>query len=141
MDSSRRVYENALRNCAAQALAWKSSSSILLRCTYEDEVVGEYFADLFVEEQIIIEVKTAEAIATEHEAQLVNYLKPPAYQVGLLLNFGPKAEFRRRVFTQSVPRVAIQPKSAFIRVPFPLPNVIRSESEINPTTIPLNPEP
>jgi GxxExxY protein len=48
---------------------------------------------------ILVEIKVAQAIAPEHEAQLLNYLKATGYQVGLILNFGPKAEFRRKAFT------------------------------------------
>jgi GxxExxY protein len=66
---------------------------------FEDEIVGEYYADLLINNVILIELKAAQAIAKEHEAQLLNYLKATGYQVGLILNFGPKAEFRRKVMT------------------------------------------
>jgi GxxExxY protein len=66
---------------------------------FEGEVVGEYFADLLVEGVLIIELKAAKVIAPEHETQLINYLRATGHEVGLLLNFGPKAEFRRKVFT------------------------------------------
>ena len=51
-----------------------------------------------VEDKVIIEVKTADGIAKEHEAQLVNYLKATEIEVGLLLNFGSKAQFKRKIF-------------------------------------------
>ncbi len=60
--------------------------------------VGEYFADIVVEERIIIELKAAESLCLEHEAQLLNYLKATSMEVGLLFNFGLKPEFRRRVY-------------------------------------------
>jgi len=63
-----------------------------------EEVVGEYFADLVVNGVVIIEVKAAKALADEHEAQLLNYLKATHFEVGLLLNFGPKAEIKRKAF-------------------------------------------
>jgi GxxExxY protein len=65
---------------------------------YDGQLVGEYFADLVVSELIILEIKAAKALATEHEAQLLNYLKATPYEVGLLLNFGPKPETKRRSF-------------------------------------------
>jgi GxxExxY protein len=66
---------------------------------FEDEVVGEYFADIVVASKIIIEVKAAEAIAKDRESQILNYLKATGYQVGLILNFGPKPSFVRKAST------------------------------------------
>jgi len=61
--------------------------------------VGLYFADLTVENVVIVELKAAEALCEEHEFQLINYLKATEIEVGLLLNFGKKPEFRRKVFS------------------------------------------
>jgi GxxExxY protein len=61
-------------------------------------VVGEYFADILVENSVIVEIKTAAAIVAEHEAQLLNYLKATKLEVGLILRFGPKPEFSRIAF-------------------------------------------
>jgi GxxExxY protein len=94
-----RVYENALRSSLR-----KAGLDILqqqpITVYVEDEVVGEYFADLVMENKIIIEVKAGEAIAKEHESQILNYLKATGYQVGLILNFGPQATFVRKANTQ-----------------------------------------
>ena len=68
---------------------------------YDGQMVGEYFADIVVNELVILEIKAAKAIATEHEAQLLNYLKATPYEVGLILNFGPKPETKRRSFDNS----------------------------------------
>ena len=65
---------------------------------YADQMVGEYFADLVVNDLVILEIKAAKSLAAEHEAQLLNYLKATPYEVGLLLNFGPKPETKRRSF-------------------------------------------
>ena len=65
---------------------------------YAGQLVGEYFADLVVNDLVILEIKAAKCLATEHEAQLLNYLKATPYEVGLLLNFGPKPETKRRSF-------------------------------------------
>lgn len=66
---------------------------------YETELVGDYFADLIVENKVIIELKTANIICEDHEFQLINYLKATEIEVGLLLNFGKKPEFKRKVFS------------------------------------------
>ncbi|MCI0611312.1 MAG: GxxExxY protein, partial [Anaerolineae bacterium] len=66
-----------------------------VRVYYDGQLIGEYFADLVVNELVILEIKAIKAFATEHEAQLLNYLKATPYEVGLLLNFGPKPETKR----------------------------------------------
>ena len=65
---------------------------------YEGNVVGEYFADLLVQESVIVEIKAAKNLCHEHEAQLLNYLKATNIEIGLLMNFGPKPEIRRKAF-------------------------------------------
>jgi len=80
-----------------------------IRVIYEGFEVGDYFADLIVEDLVIIELKAAEAICEQHEAQLLNYLKATDIEVGLLLNFGKEAKFMRKVFSNS------NKKSAMIR--------------------------
>ena len=65
---------------------------------YEGEVIGEYFADILVDNKVIVEIKAAKGLAVENEAQLLNYLKATNIEVGLLLNFGSKPEVKRKVF-------------------------------------------
>lgn len=60
--------------------------------------VGEYYADLLVEDKIILELKAAECIVKDFENQILNYLRATEYEVGLLLNFGKKPEFKRKIF-------------------------------------------
>lgn len=60
--------------------------------------MGDYYADLAVSDLVMVELKTREALCEEHEAQLTNYLKATDIEIGLLLNFGKKAEFRRKIF-------------------------------------------
>jgi GxxExxY protein len=74
---------------------------------YESKLVGEYYADLIVNDKIIIELKAAECLMEEHEAQLINYLKATEIEVGLLLNFGKKPEIRRKIFTNQNKRINI----------------------------------
>lgn len=68
---------------------------------YKGEIIGEYFADLLVEQAVIVELKAARQLGQEHEAQLLNYLKATPYEIGLLLNFGPKPEIKRKAFDNS----------------------------------------
>jgi GxxExxY protein len=65
---------------------------------YENEIIGEYYADLLIDNKVIVEIKATKTLAEEHEAQLLNYLKATDIEVGLLLNFGPKPEMRRKAF-------------------------------------------
>ncbi len=93
-----KVYENALLiELTNNGLRVNRQKPI--NVYYEEKLVGEYFADLIVEEKIIIELKAAEALIEEHELQLINYLIATDIEVGLLLNFGKKPEIRRKIFT------------------------------------------
>jgi GxxExxY protein len=65
---------------------------------YEGTEVGHYYADIIVEDLVILEMKAAKMIVDAHEAQLLNYLRATDKEVGMILNFGPKAEFKRKVF-------------------------------------------
>ncbi|MGZ8172313.1 MULTISPECIES: GxxExxY protein [Methylobacter] len=93
-----KVYENALFiDLVAMGLLVEKQKQI--KVYYEGKEVGEYFADLAVERSVIVELKTAETLCKEHELQLINYLKATEMEVGLLLNFGKKPEFKRKVFS------------------------------------------
>jgi GxxExxY protein len=72
-----------------------------IKVIYEKQVVGEYFADILVDNKVIVEIKAARGLASENEAQLLNYLKATDVEVGLLLNFGPKPEVKRKLFDNS----------------------------------------
>ena len=93
-----KVYENALllelRNFKLDCENQKP-----IKVKYNGIDVGEYFADVIVENKIIVELKASESICVEHELQLINYLKATEIEIGLLLNFGKKPEFRRKIFT------------------------------------------
>ena len=69
-----------------------------IKVFYRGNEVGEYFADLIVEDKVVLELKAVEYIVEEFENQLLNYLKGTDCEVGLLLNFGKKPEFRRRIY-------------------------------------------
>ena len=92
-----KVYENALlMELKARGIAAAAQYPIKVR--YKDQIVGEYFADLLVEDQVIIELKTVNKIENIHEAQLLNYLKATGIKVGFLVNFkSTKADIKRLV--------------------------------------------
>ncbi len=83
----------------------KAESEVPIRVQYKGELVGDYFADIVVEDRIILELKSIEKLQPVHEAQLLNYLKATGIQVGLLINFThPKAEIKRMVLNLSEER-------------------------------------
>jgi GxxExxY protein len=92
-----KIYENAMMiEFKKENISAVSQSAI--RVLYEGEIVGEYFADILISDKIIVEIKAAKNVAEEHEAQLLNYLKATDIEVGLLLNYGPKPNFKRKAF-------------------------------------------
>jgi GxxExxY protein len=93
-----RVYENALL-IELRRMGFECKSQYPIQVFYESFVVGDYFADIIVDDCIIIENKAAESLVEENEFQLINYLKSTNIEVGLLLNFGKKPEFKRKIFT------------------------------------------
>lgn len=90
-----KVYENALL-VELNERGLRSEKQVPIKVKYKGIEVGEYFADIVVEGQVIIELKAIDALQRVHEAQLLNYLKATGYQIGLLVNFKhPKAEIKR----------------------------------------------
>ena len=92
-----RVYENALM-VELEKRGLNAKSQVPIKVVYKENIVGQYIADLLVEDRVIIELKTVENLDKVHEAQLLNYLKATEKQVGLLVNFKhPKVEIKRMV--------------------------------------------
>jgi GxxExxY protein len=93
-----KVYENAfMRELQLRVIGAVSQCPI--RVEYKDTEVGDYYADIVVENKVVVELKTGESFNPIHEAQLLNYLKATGIKVGLLINFGPeKCETMRRVY-------------------------------------------
>ena len=92
-----KVYRNALA-IELHKLGLKAIPEARIAVYYDGKAVGEYFADLLVADAVIVEVKAVKRLLEEHAAQLLNYLKATPYEVGLLLNFGPKPEVKRKAF-------------------------------------------
>ncbi|MDA3893125.1 MAG: GxxExxY protein [Salinivirgaceae bacterium] len=93
-----KVYENALKiELENEGLNCETQKPI--NVFYDGYEVGKYFADLIIENKIIIELKACPLIE-EHEFQLLNYLKATDIEVGLLLSFGKEPKFKRKIFTK-----------------------------------------
>lgn len=92
-----KVYENSMAH-ELRKLGFHVEQQSEINVYYDGIVVGSYFSDLLVNDKVIVELKAAQAIAPEHEAQLLNYLRATPYEVGMILNFGPKADHKRKVF-------------------------------------------
>jgi GxxExxY protein len=90
------VYQNALMIELAKAgLRFEKEKGIQIR--YDGQVIGDYIADIVVEDKIILELKSVKEINPAHEAQLVNYLKATGMEVGLLINFGDQVRIKRKI--------------------------------------------
>jgi len=92
-----KVYENALI-IELKDRGMVAVPQAQIQVFYKGNTVGEYYADIVVEDKIIVEIKAGRDLAPEHEAQLLNYLKATDMEVGLLLNFGPEPQVKRKVF-------------------------------------------
>lgn len=95
-----KVYENALY-IELSRIGLKCEQQKEIRVHYKNQIAGLYYADILVEDMIILELKTAEELHQKHELQLINYLKATNKEIGLLLNFGPKPTFQRKVYSNS----------------------------------------
>ena len=92
-----KVYENALL-IELKSIGLRVEKQVPVKVYYKEQVAGEYFVDLLVEENVIVELKTVDKLTKIHEAQLLNYLKATGYNVGLLVNFyHKKADVKRLV--------------------------------------------
>ena len=92
-----KIYENALM-IELKDRGLRAAKQVPIIEKYKNKEVGEYFADILVEDAVILELKALESLEKIHEAQLLNYLKATGYKIGLLVNFThPKADVRRFV--------------------------------------------
>ncbi|MEP6794484.1 MAG: GxxExxY protein [Saprospiraceae bacterium] len=93
-----KVYENSMM-IELKKLGLECEAQKAIIVYYDDQVVGYYDADILVAKMIIVELKASVGLIPKDEAQLLHYLKGTVMEVGMLLNFGPKPEFKRKVFT------------------------------------------
>ncbi len=95
-----KVYQNSMY-LELKERGFNVEANKQIKVYYKGIEVGLYYADLLVENKVILELKTSNAIIDEYENQIINYLKGTNIEVGLLLNFGVKPEFKRKVFNNS----------------------------------------
>jgi|SRR5271156_2575727 len=94
------VYEEAMSIALRQA-GLRVDRQLPLKVMFRDFLVGDFRADVVVDRAVLLELKAATGLDPAHEAQLLNYLRATEIEVGLLLNFGPKPQFKRMVFENS----------------------------------------
>ena len=101
-----RVYENAMMIDLRKA-GLNCENQVPIKVFYQNEIIGEYFADILVENKIIIELKAIKHITKQDEAQILNYLSSTKIEVGLLLNFGEKPEIKRKIFDNKLKKYSV----------------------------------
>ena len=95
-----KVYEKALL-IELNKRGLKAISQYPIDVYYDGILIGKFFGDLIVENDVLVELKSASCIIREHEIQLINYLKSTEFEVGFIFNFGRRPQFKRRVFSNS----------------------------------------
>ena len=98
------VYQKSLA-LALESAGLKVCSRIDIPVWFRGHQVGQFEGDLLVEQCVLLELKAARALGSAHQAQLLNYLRATEIEVGLLLNFGPKPEFKRVAYDNSRKRI------------------------------------
>ncbi|MFP4501879.1 MAG: GxxExxY protein [Candidatus Hydrogenedentota bacterium] len=93
-----KVYENAL-HIELEEAGIEARQQVPIPVQYRGHVVGDFYADLWVADRVIVELKAVRQLAKEHEVQLVNYLQATGVEDGLLINFGPSVEVKRKFRT------------------------------------------
>ncbi len=93
-----KVYQNALYIELCNN-GFRCQAQYPIQVYYQEQKVGDYYADILVDNNIILELKAAETLCEENEFQLINYLKATDIEIGLLLNFGKKPEFKRKIYS------------------------------------------
>ncbi len=96
-----KVYERALL-IELTKIGLKVESQKPIKVQYDKQVIGDYYADIMVNDIVILELKAVEILCEQHELQLINYLKATDVEIGLLLNFGKKPEVKRKIFSNSL---------------------------------------
>ena len=93
-----KVYQNALYlELKRRVFSVEAQKKIEVR--YLDRIVGEYYADMVVNGNVILELKAVDFLLPEHEYQLINYLRATDIEIGYILNFGKHATFRRKIYS------------------------------------------
>ena len=94
---SEKIYERAMIIALSEE-GLKVDEQVPIKVNFRGQVIGEFYADIVMENSVVLELKTASSIVEAHEAQLLNYLKASEIEVGLIMNFGPKPDIKRMIF-------------------------------------------
>jgi len=105
------IYEQALAIALAQA-GMKVERQVGVSVWFRSQQVGDFRADMRVDGKVLLEIKAARAIDQAHEKQLLNYLRATDIEVGLLLNFGVKPQFRRLVYENERKKIRVDPRES-----------------------------
>ncbi len=105
------VYEEAMAIALTEA-GLKIQRQYPVPVWFRSRQIGDFKADLLVEQKIILELKAARSLDLAYEKQLLNYLRGTKLEVGLLLNFGPKAEFKRLAFSNERKSISVYPRTS-----------------------------
>ena len=103
------VYEAALV-VALEARGLRVTRQAEILVSFRGHAIGKFRADLLVEDHVVLELKAAGTLEGSHQAQLLNALKATSLEVGLLLNFGPKPQFKRMAFANSRKHLSVHPR-------------------------------
>ena len=95
-----KVYQNAMY-FELKARGLKVESQKEIKVYFKQQLVGEYYSDLILENKVIIELKATEVLMNAHVAQTINYLRATPIEIGMLLNFGAEPEFKRLIYTNN----------------------------------------
>jgi GxxExxY protein len=110
------VYEESLVIALREA-GLKVNRQVPVPVWFREHKVGEFKADVMVEDRVLVELKSARTMEPAHEAQLLHYLKATQIVVGLLLNFGPRPQFRRLLFDSDRKKIRENPCKSVAGVP------------------------
>jgi len=105
------VYQRSM-SIALNQMGLRSESESPVQVWFRGQQVGDFRADLIVEGTVLLEIKTARNIDSSHESQVLHYLRATRFEVGLLFNFGPQAQFRRYILENERKKSAESVKSA-----------------------------
>lgn len=101
-----KVYGNAMA-IELRNMGFEVKCQYPINVFYESEVIGEYYADIVINDIVVIELKASSSLLEEHECQLINYLKATEIELGLLMNFGKEAEYKRKVFMNKFKKMRV----------------------------------
>ena len=107
------VYQQALKIALVQA-GFKTAAEVPVPVYFRGEVVGNFRADLVVNDCVLLELKAVSAFDGAHEGQLLHYLRATSLEVGLLLNFGPRAQFKRFILENDKKKIRVGPRESAV---------------------------